>query len=62
MTLTLSYRVPVDEDPPDLYAIGFQELDLSKEAFVLMESEREADWTLLVSGGMAGTLHLVPST
>ena len=40
----------MDEDAPDLYAIGFQELDLSKEAFVFMESEREAEWTMVVSG------------
>ena len=43
-------RILVDEDAPDLYAIGFQELDLSKEAFVFMESEREAEWTMVVSG------------
>ena len=41
----------VDADPPDLYAIGFQELDLSKEAFVFMESEREVEWTTVVTGG-----------
>ena len=40
-----------DESPPDFYAIGFQELDLSKEAFVFMESEREAEWTTVVTGG-----------
>ncbi|XP_074658633.1 inositol polyphosphate 5-phosphatase OCRL-like isoform X2 [Tubulanus polymorphus] len=33
-----------DEDPPDVYAIGFQELDLSKEAFIFNESAREEDW------------------
>ena len=41
----------VDSEPPDLYAIGFQELDLSKEAFVFNESVRERDWTELVRGG-----------
>ena len=41
----------MDAEPPDLYAIGFQELDLSKEAFVFLESEREAEWTTVVTGG-----------
>ena len=43
--------VSVDTEPPDLYAIGFQELDLGKAAFVLNESVRERDWTELVRGG-----------
>lgn len=47
----------VDEEPPDLYAIGFQELDLSKEAFVFMESEREAEWTMVVSGVLSAVRH-----
>lgn len=34
----------VDETPPDLYAIGFQELDLSKEAFVINNPTREEEW------------------
>ena len=42
----------MDADPPDLYAIGFQELDLSKEAFVFMESEREAEWTTVVTASL----------
>lgn len=37
-----------DQDPPDLYAIGFQELDLSKEAFVFNESPKEDEWQATV--------------
>ena len=46
----LTSTVSVDPEPPDLYAIGFQEVDLSKEAFVFNESIRERDWTELVQG------------
>lgn len=33
-----------DEDPPDIYAIGLQEVDLSKEAFLFNDSQREHLW------------------
>ncbi|XP_065907240.1 inositol polyphosphate 5-phosphatase OCRL-like isoform X3 [Dysidea avara] len=37
---------------PDIYAIGFQELDLSAEALVLNDSSREAEWRELVGHGL----------
>ncbi|KAJ8938680.1 hypothetical protein NQ318_004480 [Aromia moschata] len=41
-----------DESPPDLYAIGFQEIDLSKEAFLFNDTPREAEWQKYVMEGM----------
>lgn len=43
----------VDHSPPDLYAIGFQELDLSKEAFVFNDTSREEEW----AKACAASLH-----
>ena len=41
-----------DDDPPDAYAIGFQELDLSKEAFVFNESPKEELWQRAVTSSL----------
>lgn len=42
--ITLDQWLSADETPPDIYAIGFQELDLSKEAFLFHETPREEEW------------------
>ena len=49
----LDWLSPPDEDPPDLYAVGFQELDLSKEAFVFNESPKEDLWRSVVTLGLS---------
>ena len=42
----------VDQEPPDLYVLGFQELDLSKEAFLFAESIKEEEWTVMVKASL----------
>jgi phosphatidylinositol-bisphosphatase len=47
----LAAGLPVDS--PDLYAIGFQELDLSKEAFIRNNSSHEDIWTPPIESALA---------
>ncbi|XP_031826523.1 oculocerebrorenal syndrome of Lowe isoform X2 [Nomia melanderi] len=41
----LSYN----KTPPDVYAVGFQELDLTKEAFLFNDTPREEEWRQVVA-------------
>lgn len=48
----LSDWLACDNGAPQLYVVGFQELDLSKEALVFADSPREEEWLRAVALGL----------
>ncbi|KAI0240548.1 hypothetical protein L0F63_007435 [Massospora cicadina] len=46
------WLVEGQEEMPDLYVLGFQELDLSAEAYLLNDSLREEEWCAAVIQGL----------
>uniref|UniRef100_A0A914XC10 Inositol polyphosphate-related phosphatase domain-containing protein n=1 Tax=Plectus sambesii TaxID=2011161 RepID=A0A914XC10_9BILA len=47
------------EEPPDMYVLGFQELDLSQQAFLFDSTAREAEWAEVVKHALHPKEHYV---
>lgn len=50
--IALNEWLNTTEDPPDIYAIAFQELDLSAKAFTVSETRPDPVWTQRVLEGL----------
>jgi phosphatidylinositol-bisphosphatase len=43
------------EKPLDMYVLGFQELDLSAEAYVMIDNKREMEWCKAIEDTLSKT-------
>ena len=43
-SIGLAQWLAVDEQPPDIYAVAFQELDLNTETYLFNSTPREQEW------------------
>lgn len=51
-SIGLADWLAVDKDPPDFYALGFQELDLATETYIFNATPKEEEWRNAVLGGV----------
>lgn len=54
---SLANWLAVDPVPADFYAIGFQELDLSKEAYLFTDTPKEEEWLQAVKAGLNSSVN-----
>lgn len=51
-SIGLAGWLAVDQNPPDVYALGFQELDLATETYIFNATPKEEQWRTAVKAGV----------
>uniref|UniRef100_A0A6A7FUV4 phosphoinositide 5-phosphatase n=2 Tax=Hirondellea gigas TaxID=1518452 RepID=A0A6A7FUV4_9CRUS len=51
-SIGLADWLAVDQDPPDIYALGFQELDLDTGTIIFNATPKESEWRTAVAAGV----------